>query len=347
MTGGAVCGKAKRKPVICLAGSGGGHVRQLLDLKPFWQDRNCVFVTEDTALGRSLGVSHPVRFLPHFALGQMRLRQGLRMVRAAASSLLRSLSIIREFRPDLVVTAGAGSMIFIVAWARLLGARIVLVDSFARFEKPSAFARLGTPLAHHVVTQSEVSARFLKGATAIDPLRYLPTRELQKEDHVFATVGATLGFPRLVNMIAEAKDAGLICEQVTLQVGKTAVPANIPPGIDIVRNKSFQDITDLCERSSTVICHGGTGSILTALRAQCHTIVVPRLAEQGEHYDDHQLEIAKVFERRGLVQVAQDQASLEAALAARSGRKVEPVTTDYTQLTELLEQILAECVQNR
>ena len=343
MTGAGVRGGAKREPVICLAASGGGHARQLLDLKPFWQDRNCVFVTEDTALGRSLEVPHPVRFLPHFALGQMRLRQGWRMVRAAASSLLRSLSIIREFRPDLVVTTGAGSMIFIIAWARLLGARIVLVDSFARFEKPSAFARLGAPLAHHVVTQSEASARFLKGATAIDPLRYLPTRKLPKEDHVFATVGATLEFPRLIKMIAEAKEAGVIPEKLTLQVGETAVPADIPPGIDIVRSMSFREITDLCDRCSTVICHGGTGSILTALKAQCHTIVVPRLAAQGEHYDDHQLEIADVFERRGLVQVARNGAALRAALVARSEEKVQPVTTDYTQLTQMLEEILAEC----
>src|SRR3546814_2130094 len=39
---------------ICLAGSGGGHVRQLLDLEPAWRGHDAFFVTEVTALGESL-----------------------------------------------------------------------------------------------------------------------------------------------------------------------------------------------------------------------------------------------------------------------------------------------------
>jgi hypothetical protein len=50
---------------ICLAASGGGHVRQLLDLSPAWARYDHFFITEDTALGRSIAADHPRRRVAH------------------------------------------------------------------------------------------------------------------------------------------------------------------------------------------------------------------------------------------------------------------------------------------
>src|SRR5690554_5663786 len=99
---------------ICLAASGGGHVRQLLDLKPLWQDFDHFFVTEDTALGRSIAADHECHFVPHVALGQAKLGAPLRMLANAAVSMVRSFRIMRRTRPDIVLTTGAGSMIFVL-----------------------------------------------------------------------------------------------------------------------------------------------------------------------------------------------------------------------------------------
>src|SRR6516165_6935795 len=52
---------------LCLAGSGGGHVRQILDLEPAWSGHDYFFLTEDTALGKSLALQHRTHFVPHFA----------------------------------------------------------------------------------------------------------------------------------------------------------------------------------------------------------------------------------------------------------------------------------------
>ena len=64
---------ARRKLRVCLAASGGGHVRQLLDLEPAWSRHDYFFVSEDTALSRSIADKHPMRYVPHVALGQARL----------------------------------------------------------------------------------------------------------------------------------------------------------------------------------------------------------------------------------------------------------------------------------
>ena len=72
--------QTRRRRKICLAASGGGHVRQLLDLRPVWSEQDYFFVTEDTALGSALASDHPTHFVPHFAWGQAKLGAPFRML---------------------------------------------------------------------------------------------------------------------------------------------------------------------------------------------------------------------------------------------------------------------------
>lgn len=323
--------------MICLAASGGGHVRQILDLEPFWRERPHFFVTEDTALGRSIASHEPTEFVPHFALGQARLGSPMTMLTRAWRSMWTSARIVRRRRPRLVVTTGAGSQLFIVVWARLRGAKIILIDSFARFDRPSAFARLAGPLAHLRIAQSAESAKHWPGALVFDPLRLIDTPRPAKQPLLFATVGATLPFPRLAEIVLWAKRAGLIPERVILQVG-VGGGAGLEPldGVEIVEELPFQRIQELLHTADLVVCHGGTGSIITALREHCRTIAVPRRFALGEHYDEHQEEITRSFEERGLLRVAHDNASFAAAL--QNVRALSPLaaTTDPSPLIDYL-----------
>src|SRR3546814_5417597 len=73
--------KVRAGAKICLAGSGGGHVRQLLDLEPAWRGHDAFFITEDTALGESLAEHYRCLFVPHVAMGQARLGAPFRIDR--------------------------------------------------------------------------------------------------------------------------------------------------------------------------------------------------------------------------------------------------------------------------
>lgn len=326
--------------LLCLAASGGGHLRQLLDLKPFWEDFDHFIVTEDTALGRSLEKAAPTEFIPHFAIGQSRLGNTFAMLSGAARSLWQSLRIVMRRRPDLVLTTGAGSQIFIVLWAKLFGAKVVLIDSFARFRAPSTFARLAAPFADYVFAQSEKAAKALPGARAVKSLKPIGHTGEVKEELVFATVGATLPFKRLCDMVAQAKAEGLLPQEVILQTGTKAEPVEPCEGLTIVETLPFDEIRGILSRAQLVICHGGTGSILTALRNSCHVIVIPRRFELGEHYDNHQAEITESFRDRGLLQQADDIEELRDRLRALPNREVVPVTTDYSELIEELVAIV-------
>jgi UDP-N-acetylglucosamine transferase subunit ALG13 len=327
-----------RRLRICLAASGGGHVRQLLDLERAWSAHDYLFVSEDTPLTRSIGEKHPVRFIPHFALGQIGHGKPLAMAFAAAASFFRSAALVFRERPDVVITTGAGAVYFVVMWARLVGAKIVHVETFARFEGPSWFGRIAAPLAHLKIAQSKELGDAWPGAIVFDPLRSTDPPARAKQSLLFVTVGATLPFDRLVEMVAELKAQGEIPEHVVVQTG---VGGYAPPDVETYESLRFDEMQSHLRDADIVICHAGTGSLITALREGCRVVAVPRERGRKEHYDDHQLEIANSFAARGLIEVASSKEDLIAALGRVRHRPRVSATLDHAELIEFLSGKLA------
>lgn len=322
---------------ICLAASGGGHVRQLLDLQTVWSQHDYFFVTEDTALGRTLADEHRTHFVPHFAWGQAKLGAPFRMIGRAVSSFFRSLGFMLRERPDLVISTGAGAVIFPVLWGRLLGAHVLVIESFARFEGPSLFGRIASRFAHDVVVQSAKLSAYYPRAKVFDPFRLLESEPPPKQDLLFATVGATLPFDRLIDTVAALKAEGAIPERVIAQTG---VGGHAPEVLEVSETLPFDQVQAILRDASIVVCHGGTGSLITALRQGCQVIAVPRLSKLGEHYDNHQAEITEAFARRGLVLVANTPDELRQALAEARMRKPVLATTDPQALLKYLEMLI-------
>src|SRR3546814_6965812 len=90
----------------------------------------------------------------------------------------------------------------------------------------------------------------------------------------------------------------------------------------IVDTLPFAKVQKLLHDADIVVCHGGTGSLITALRAGCRVIAMPRLSERGEHYDNHQSEITEAFVARGLIWSAATTEELKAALTAARAAKI-------------------------
>lgn len=328
---------APRPLRVCLAASGGGHIRQLLDLEPAWSQHDYFFVSEDTALSRSIAEKHRARYVSHFALGQARLGAPARMAAGAVRNFFESARIMLTERPDVLITTGAGAVFFSVLWARLLGAKIVVIESFARFHAPSVFGRMASPFAHEKVVQSKELASYWPDAAVFDPLRELDTPRPEKKPFLFATVGAILPFDRLVNMVADAKAQGAIPEDILIQTGAGGLA---PTGIQTVETLPFDQIQDHLREADIVVCHGGTGSLITALRQGCRVIAVPRLFEHGEVYDNHQAEITDSFAARGYLAVAKTAEELVEALKIVRARPPAMATSDPAALIDHLNQLL-------
>lgn len=125
---------------------------------------------------------------------------------------------------------------------------------------------------------------------------------------IFMTVGGMRGFERLVCQMDLI--AGKLEEQVMMQIGSTDYE---PRNCDYFRFMSRDDMEKLYADARVVVCHAGTGSILTTLEHSKPLVLVPRLRKYGEVFDDHQLEIASEMQSRGIT-VVYDISNLQSAV---------------------------------
>ena len=126
---------------------------------------------------------------------------------------------------------------------------------------------------------------------------------------ILVIVGLMYGFNRLliaVDNIAEERE-----EEIIMQIGESSY---VPKNAKYFKYTSEENINELYKNSRIVICHAGVGSILNALEYGKPVIVVPRRKELGEHFDDHQLEIANEFRKQGMIFVADDIHTLRSAI---------------------------------
>lgn len=76
------------------------------------------------------------------------------------------------------------------------------------------------------------------------------------------------------------------------------------------------DMQAKLKNADIVLTHGGTGSIISALKLGKPVIAVARLAQYEEHVDDHQKEIVERFQEDGMLIEATDlsEAGLQKAI---------------------------------
>jgi len=67
-------------------------------------------------------------------------------------AVLSARIVLRE-RPDLVITTGAGIVVFFCLFAKLLGAKLVFIESMANVKRPTLTARLLYPFSNLFLVQ--------------------------------------------------------------------------------------------------------------------------------------------------------------------------------------------------
>ena len=328
--------RTSRKLRVCLAASGGGHLHEMLDLREFWEAYDRHFVTEPTPIARSLAATERVQLVPAIAVGHFRARPLLSVLATAFQNIRASWRAVRAERPDLVVSTGAGSVFFTVLFAKLLGARYIHIEAFCRFETPTMFGRLIHRFADAVFVQSHQLAGVWPKVEVFDPFVRLPASTSAKEDLCVVTVGTVLPFDRLVNGVAALRQEDGRPSRVVAQVGEGGVR---PDGLDVRESIDFEELTNLLERAAVVFCHGGNGSLMAALQAGCRIVAMPRRADLGEHWDDHQQEILRAFAARGLIEVAEDAGDLQQALDRALSKPPARAHNDHSALIARLRSL--------
>lgn len=126
---------------------------------------------------------------------------------------------------------------------------------------------------------------------------------------IFLAVGTQFPFDRLVRAIDDCIEAGIIEEEVFGQIGETSYKPRNFKSTAFLDKKEFDDALI---GSSGVIGHAGIGIIRTSLDNDKPLLVMPRLRKYREVVHDHQVEIARRFEKLGHVLVAYREQDLSA-----------------------------------
>jgi len=144
-------------------------------------------------------------------------------------------------------------------------------------------------------------------------------------------------FPRALDLVEP-----LVCqgERLIVQHGSTG-PRPEMPNTTWVEFMSFDEVTDTMARADSVVCHAGIGTVMTALQAGHTPVVIPRRAQRGEHVDDHQLEIADRFTKRGLILCVTTETNLATLLMARRDKVAQPMGRGSVQLRRAVSDAVA------
>lgn len=132
---------------ICAGASAGGHMNQLLRLlanAKDWPEQPSVFVTTLPEVAAPLAARGPVT-----VIGECDRSQPFQAVLV----LWRSLRFALRERPDVVVTTGSLPIAMVCAFSKLLGAKIVWIDSVANVEKLSTSGRFVRTFADLFIVQ--------------------------------------------------------------------------------------------------------------------------------------------------------------------------------------------------
>ncbi|QAY69503.1 glycosyltransferase [Xylanimonas protaetiae] len=306
--------------------SGGGHLKQLftlaarLGITPGDQ----VWATFDNPLSRSLLRGREVVHIPY---------AGPRDAAGILRTLGRAHHIVASRRFELAVSTGSSPAVTFLPWAARRGARALYIESAARADGPSLSGRI---LGHdpRVATYTQypawADAEWSYHGSIFDGFAPAPQSGTRRLRRAVVTLGTQerYGFARLLRALVPLLRG---CE-VLWQVGVTGAHEAAELGVPDARvGVPHNELSAAIAEADVVVAHAGTGSALTAFEQGRCPVLVPRLAQHGEHVDDHQLQIARELERRGLaVTRSPEDLTLDVLeeAAARAVRRVEAPPID-------------------
>jgi len=139
---------------ICLVASAGGHLSQLLKIVQAVNGYEAFVVTTSEAVRENL-----TRFGRVHVVGECNRQHSLRVVRV----VLTCWRILRRERPDVILSTGAAAGCVCCFLGKLMGAKIVWVDSITNVDRLSLSGWLVRYIADLFIVQWAELARKYRG----------------------------------------------------------------------------------------------------------------------------------------------------------------------------------------
>jgi UDP-N-acetylglucosamine transferase subunit ALG13 len=284
--------RSPEMPTVHLVASGGGHLELLRAVRSALAGYRRVWIVDEVRAGRLRDEGERVHILPQYDRNPVR---GKYLKNAALA-----LGYVIRGRPRLVISSGAGGTVPFCLFARLSGARLIFIETMARVTSPSSSGRVLSRLATDALVQWPDQLAVYPRARLCRPALLEGVRAgPPPEGHgTFVAVGThTQPFDRLLRLVDEAAGRGLLPKPILAQVGKAGYRPRVAETHALM---TPSDVERAIDSSRYVVCHAGSGLMSAALRAGRKPLVLPRLATHGEHFDNHQEELASKLASLGI-----------------------------------------------
>ena len=147
---------------ILLVGSSGGHLAQLMRLRPWWQDKPHAWVTFDTPDAVAL------------LAGEKDVTWAHHPTTRSAKNLMRNSVqarvTMRRFQPTVVISTGAAVAVPYFALARSQGIRTVYIEVFDRIETATLTGKLVRPFTDLMLAQWPEQKALYNNMIEVGPL---------------------------------------------------------------------------------------------------------------------------------------------------------------------------------
>lgn len=298
-----------------LVANDGGHIKQLFELAPRLGLDEIVWSTAATPQTEALLAGQRVEWC-HPA--------PTRDVKAVLENVRFLRKVFKRHRPARVVSTGASLALSALPLGELSGTSAHYIESVTRAEDFSLSGRIlrrtpgvemYTQWPHLVDSRWRYRGSVLDGFTA-------QQRDCVAVNRIVVSVGTsqTFGFRRLLQRLVTVIPDGV---DVLWQTGSTDVEGL---GIDARPTVPGDKLERAIEEADVLVAHAGAGISLTGITSGRYPLIVPRLAERNEHIDNHQAQIARHLDEKGLAMVRRPEeitwADIEAAARFETHRDV-------------------------
>lgn len=139
---------------ICIACSAGGHLIEALQLMPILKSHKVFFITVD----RSQSRERLKKWKSFFVNDTKRSPHKL------VSTFFKSLRILRREKPSVIISTGAAAAIPTLFAGKLLGSKIIYIESIAAVTKPASAGKVAYTIADIFIVQWRSLLKYYKKA---------------------------------------------------------------------------------------------------------------------------------------------------------------------------------------
>lgn len=148
---------------------------------------------------------------------------------------------------------------------------------------------------------------------------------------------------RLLQKVDSLKEKGVITDPVVVQKGYSDYEPKHLMSHDFLEKAVFDDYL---EQADVILCHGGTGVIVTSLKKGKKVIAVPRDQRYGEHVDQHQFQIVKLFSKQGFIEGVLNVEDLEAGLKKCQIQTYQPFVSTNQEFMNAFRKDLDDLISD-